>query len=113
MPDAAQQGPTVQVVTASQTPPPDPTVIMQALIDSDRTRRLVVWLVFSQFVVSVLGIAVAMIFKGWEVSAPAQAILVMILQAEIAAMTTAVQYYMGSSQGSAMKSMQAALSQKA
>ena len=111
-PDAQPASPTVQVVTANQTPPPDPTAILQALIDQDKTRQMVVKFVFWQFIGSVVGIGAAMVFKGWEISNTTNSILVMILQAELAAMGTCVGYYLGSSQGSAMKSMQAALSQK-
>lgn len=112
MPDDAQPAPSVTVVTANQTPSPDPTAVMQALVDSDSTRKLVVKLVFAQFLLSIFGIGTAMVLKGWEISNTTNSILVMVLQAEIAAMSTCVGYYLGSSQGSAMKSMVAALSQK-
>jgi len=72
----------------------------------------VVKLVFAQFMISVTGIGAAMVFMGWQISNTTNSILVMVLQAEIAAMSTCVGYYLGSSQGSAMKSMAAALSQK-
>lgn len=106
----AQPAPTVQVITASQTAPADPTTVMQALVDADRTRSLVIKFVFYQFNAFVLLTCGAMVWKGWNIQPTAENVFVMILQAEIAAMTTAVSYYLGSSQGSAMKSMAAALS---
>src|SRR5215472_17562816 len=105
MADEAPTQPVVQVVTASQTPPLDPTAVMQALVDSDKTRKLLVKLLFAVFGLSITGIAASAVFKGWEVSGTGNAILIMILQAEIAAIATVVNYYFGSSQGSAMKSM--------
>ena len=92
--------------------PPDPTALMRALVDSDQTRKLVVKLVFGQFIISVAGIGLAMVFKGWDISNTALTILTMVIQAEISAMTTAVGFYLGSSQGSAMKTMTAALAGK-
>lgn len=94
------------------TVPTDPVALMRALVDSDKTRALVVKLVFAQFILSVVGIGAAMVFKGWEISNTALTILTMVMQAEISAMATAVGFYLGSSQGSAMKSMMAALTQK-
>lgn len=91
--------------------PTDPTALMQSLIDSDKTRVLVVKFVFLQFMLSIGGIGTAMVFKGWDISNTALTILTMVIQAEIAAMSTCVGYYLGSSQGSAMKSMIAALNQ--
>lgn len=92
--------------------PANPATVAQALVDYDKTRALVVKLIFGQFILSILGIGTAMVFKGWDISNTALTILTMVIQAEISAMTTAVGYYLGSSQGSAMKSMMAALGQK-
>jgi len=73
--------------------------IQQAERHDERTRRHLVWLVVIQWNLFVIGVAGAMILRGWELSPAATNVFFVILTAESTALGSVVGYYLGSSAG--------------
>ena len=68
-------------------------------VDREHTRRLIVKLAFGQFNMFVFAALGAMVFKGWEVSPATSNYMTMVLQAEIALLTSVGAFYLMMSTG--------------
>jgi hypothetical protein len=79
---------TQETVVSSGPNPPLPT-------HDEKTRRIIVWLLFAQFNFFVAVTMSAMLFKGWELSPASTNVIMIILTGEVGFIGTAVGFYLG------------------